>query len=288
MIINSYRDIIFAKWSNPVMLKYDKVVKEFKKNIKYKKNFDNVLKEFKKLHWINVHSKKEYNTRINDIFDNTNNFIHKKINKYKSELLGLEKQIEINNRNREKVLQKTNQQRCPICYKNKVKSYAITRCGHYYCLKCIQKSINTKFKCPICRSILFFEDIRFFSDNEHKHLIKKKNIKNTYPIDYTMSRNSDIVYLPPFSNMMIRNPKDKSLLINMTNITCNTDQYNFENFLDYNKFNNLISRIEDNIKESYDKRLARIVNIFMYLVKSGRGGRNNNINEIVNPNTMDE
>jgi len=38
---------------------------------------------------------------------------------------------------------------CPICM-DMIKNCTITACGHNYCKKCIEESINRKHVCPIC------------------------------------------------------------------------------------------------------------------------------------------
>ena len=38
---------------------------------------------------------------------------------------------------------------CPICFEL-ISEATITKCGHTYCSKCIQKSIEISKKCPKC------------------------------------------------------------------------------------------------------------------------------------------
>jgi hypothetical protein len=38
---------------------------------------------------------------------------------------------------------------CPVCF-DLISEATITKCGHTYCSKCIQKSIEMSKKCPKC------------------------------------------------------------------------------------------------------------------------------------------
>ena len=62
--------------------------------------------------------------------------------------------------------------RCPICFEL-ISEATITRCGHTYCSKCIQKSIECNKKCPKCnQSLTIQETFPNFLLNE---LISKHN-----------------------------------------------------------------------------------------------------------------
>ncbi|OWR44703.1 hypothetical protein KGM_203805 [Danaus plexippus plexippus] len=44
---------------------------------------------------------------------------------------------------------------CPICWEALGKNpLASTKCGHVYCMKCIERSLQSEKKCPTCRSSL--------------------------------------------------------------------------------------------------------------------------------------
>lgn len=284
--ITSFRDLIYRRWDNQYMMNYDKVVKEFRMNIKIKENYKRVLNELKNMNWIKVNSEKNYDREINNIFDNTEELLNVKLSKYKKIISTIENKISINNKNKEKALNRFINESCPICYENEFKSYAVTRCGHFFCQLCIKKCISSQFKCPLCRSILFFEDVSFFSRNEYSFPGIDINIPNQV-IDYSILKDNDIIFLPPLSSIVMRNPRDTSIIINMKNINGFTEQYDFDDYLDYSKFRNLLTYIEQNIKESYDKKMSKVINLLFHVMKVRRGGVNN-LSEIVVPNQMDE
>lgn len=52
---------------------------------------------------------------------------------------------------------------CPVCFEL-ISEATITRCGHTYCSKCIQKSIEINKKCPKCNQSLTVEQVKFLSN----------------------------------------------------------------------------------------------------------------------------
>jgi E3 ubiquitin-protein ligase RFWD2 len=61
---------------------------------------------------------------------------------------------------------------CPICF-NTISEATITRCGHTYCSKCIQKSIEFNKKCPKCNQSCSTQDT--FPNFLLNELISKHN-----------------------------------------------------------------------------------------------------------------
>lgn len=44
---------------------------------------------------------------------------------------------------------------CPICWDELGKNpLASTKCGHVYCMKCLQEYLKLEKKCPTCRQVL--------------------------------------------------------------------------------------------------------------------------------------
>lgn len=44
---------------------------------------------------------------------------------------------------------------CPICWDELGKNpLASTKCGHVYCLKCLENALQIEKKCPCCRRVL--------------------------------------------------------------------------------------------------------------------------------------
>lgn len=70
---------------------------------------------------------------------------------------------------------------CPICYNKITKRFqVITECKHMFCNKCMNKWSSVSDNCPLCRSLLGFEEHL----NKHMQIVifYKKN-KLTLPVD---------------------------------------------------------------------------------------------------------
>ncbi|XP_070504052.1 E3 ubiquitin-protein ligase COP1-like [Chironomus tepperi] len=72
---------------------------------------------------------------------------------------------------------------CPICFST-ICEATITRCGHTFCNKCIQKSIDINKSCPKCNSTLTTDQIfPNFLLNEliSKHLMEQQEMERMFP-----------------------------------------------------------------------------------------------------------
>lgn len=264
----TYRNILFKKYNNPYMKQYDKCVKELKTKLLVKINYSRVLSQLKQLNWIQVHSDKNYKTNVTQLFDDTELVLTKKLEKYKNKIRNIENKINNNKINKSKMLDKFNKT-CPICYITDLESYAITRCGHIFCHNCIKKCIAMQFKCPLCRTVIFFKDVMFFNSTEYL-LNSQYKIKSNQILDYSINMDNNLLYIPPNSSVLVRNGKNESIMINLKNITSTTDQYDFEDYIDYTEFRKLISNIEQNVKLSYDNKVSKMVSLLIYIMRSRR------------------
>ena len=284
--INSYREIMFKKWSNPIMRKYDKVIQEFKQKMKVKENYKKVISEFKELKWIEVKSQTNYDENITNFFKETDDILQIQLKKYENLVQKTKRKITLNQDNRNKTLYQRLNNNCPICYDENVKSFGITRCGHLFCCNCLKRCVKKQLKCPICRSILFFKDIEFFGETNFNFLHTEKK-KPNYVRNLTIMENNDMIFLPPEGNILLKNPFPNSVILNIRNLTSSNDIYNFEDFINYNQFRTITENIELNIKEAYNKKLSKMVNLFIALMRTRRG-HVNSISEVVLPSTMDD
>ena len=276
--------INITRWNNPFMQNYDKVMKELKQKFQIKINFKKVMHQLTNLKWVTVNSEKVYNEKINAFFDETDTILSTKINKYENIIQNLKYKKQHNLKIKNKALQKTLLTRpCAVCYENKFSSYAITRCGHTFCTTCITKCIAFQFKCPLCRGILFFKDVEFFNSTEYNFTYKYKMQQTNFITDYPINEENDIVYIPAKSSIILRNSRDHSIMINMKNITGNIDQYDFQEYLDYDQFKKLIGYMEENIKNSYDKKLSKMLELLIKVMRNRQS-----LTEIVVPNSIDE
>jgi len=253
---------------------YDKVLKELKQKFIIKHKFKKVMNQLTNLQWIKVDNEKEYDNKVLIFFNETDQILQNKINKYQNIIHKLKQKKRHNNIIKQNAINKTLFTKpCPICYEHNFNSYAITRCGHTFCTNCIKKSICIQFKCPLCRGILFFKDILFFNTHEYSFIYQYKFSSNT---NYSFNNDNDIVYIGPQSSIILRNNRHNSIIVNMKNITGNLDQYDFEEYLDYTEFKNLIAYIENNIQNTYDKKLSKMINLLFKLISTRR-------NEVVVP-----
>ena len=101
--------------------------------------------------------------------------------------------------------------------------------------------------------------------------------------DYPINEENDIVYIPAKSSIILRNSRDRSIMINMKNITGNIDQYDFQEYLDYDQFKKLIGYMEENIQSSYDKKLSKMLGLLIKVMRNRQS-----LTEIVVPNSIDE
>jgi len=49
-----------------------------------------------------------------------------------------------------------NELECPICLKNISDGLFVSHCLHIFCLECIQKALESKKSCPLCRKKLYY------------------------------------------------------------------------------------------------------------------------------------
>jgi len=54
---------------------------------------------------------------------------------------------------------------CPICL-DEFNSISVTVCGHKFCEKCLSESITRNPTCPLCRTIIVFEQFYEIIDEE--------------------------------------------------------------------------------------------------------------------------
>lgn len=284
--INSSGDISFLRWTNnPIILKYDKVMKELKLHFKTKKLHKQLMHELQNLKWIHVNSYNKFEDIISNKFNNINNLLNKKVLKYEDHIKNTKNKMKRNISTKQKIINNKFDS-CPICLIDKCESFGITYCGHNFCTNCIRKVLTTHFKCPICRSIIFPEDITFFNNSEYSFPFIEKN-KENFIIHPIQNDNNDYLYIPPRSNAIIQNISENSTVINMRNIS-NNDDLIYQDYMDNTRLISLVSNIENNIRETYEKKLKSIINLFVSMIRSRRGGGLNNIVEIVNPNTIDD
>ena len=169
------------------------------------KTWDKVTKNIIELKYINVYSlnkcvlflEEKRTEQINTIFDNI--CLNKKVlEKYSYRIKKLELKVDtISKKNLEKekevinIINYSNElvsslnakkiDKCMICLsKIQLRSVAVSKCGHFYCISCIEKTINITNKCGYCREQLSKNDYilcdlinKNFEDNYKKFLIKK-------------------------------------------------------------------------------------------------------------------
>ena len=286
MNITNYRDINYLVWSNPYVIKYNKVIKELKQKFQVKKSYEKVLAQLKNLKWVKTEIETNFETKITNNFDNIDNILNNKLKSLQNKINQVQRQIKLNLDNKQKILDREYMNNCPICYENDIENYTITSCGHFFCTSCFRKCISRHTKCPICRTILFTDDMAFFNTTEYSFPLINKYKQNQI-VDLPINHNENIIYLPPNSTGLIRNFNPKSLIISYKNIYNNEEILSYDNFITQERFKHMISDIENNMKESFDKKLSTIINLFLQVMKS-RIGRENTMSEIVVPNSMDD
>lgn len=266
--INNYRDISFLRLLNSNMTKYDLVINELKEKFKVRKKYELVLDELKNLQWNKTNLIEKYEIKINNIFEKNERILNMKKEKYLEKLKIIDRKLKLNNEQRDRLLtNKSNIENCPICYENS-NNFGITRCGHSFCQKCLIKCISKKPQCPICRCILLNDDVLYFSDSEYNFCEFKQ--KSNQILQNDINYNDEYLFIPPLSNIIVRNPYNKSIIVYMKNIM-NREQLNFDDFLDYDKFEKLVNNIEGNVKENYEKKLNRIIEVFVSFFRIRRG-----------------
>ena len=57
----------------------------------------------------------------------------------------------------ESVVRRDSEITCPICFET-LNEAAITRCGHTFCLKCVQRAVKVTSRCPKCTTTLSVEE----------------------------------------------------------------------------------------------------------------------------------
>ena len=72
---------------------------------------------------------------------------------------------------------------CPICLE-KFKKYdiAITKCRHAFCLDCIIKCICESNTCPLCRTLIFYDDERLIRSLKTNTIYLDYNNLNNYQL----------------------------------------------------------------------------------------------------------
>ena len=58
-----------------------------------------------------------------------------------------------------------NELECPICLKNISNAMFVSHCLHIFCLECIQKALDSKKSCPLCRKKLYYRPERHFQNS---------------------------------------------------------------------------------------------------------------------------
>ena len=246
---------------------YDKVMKELKLYFKVKENKKKLLKELTNMDWIDVGSN-NVNEEINSLFDETDEILQKKLKKYKNYVKKLEKKIQLNQKSKNEFLSQ-NEHNCPICLEDDISEYAITRCGHIFCINCIKKSISLKIRCPMCRTILLLKDIKFLSKKtDYRVLANFKN--NSILQDYVINNetNTNYIYVQKHGGILFKNIQNESALIQIKNVK-NNEQYDFEEYLNYKDFLSTVKNIENNIKTMYDNKLVKMTKLLFAVMRSG-------------------
>ena len=142
--------------------------------------------------------------------------MYKKLEQYKIQVQNIEQRIKFNNDNKNKLLKDKNKY-CPICFEENLNNFGITRCGHKFCISCIKRCVANQMKCPICRSVLYYEDVCFFNDTEYKFVsIDKK--KSSDIIEHNMFDDRDLLYIPGNSHIFVKNPYTNSIILSIRKI----------------------------------------------------------------------
>lgn len=265
--INNYRDVIFLKLFNPTAKKYANVLKELKEKFKIFRTHEKLMSELLDLNWVETKEINNYNNEVLNMFEENDNRLQNKLQKYKNICTKIERDIDLNNKTKHTILNKNIDKDCKICYKSDQDDFAITRCGHIFCKKCISTCIITKFQCPICRTIIFNSDILYFSKDvynflgTHKILLPDNNL-----LESSIDLENTNIFLPPHANVLLRNPYEKSILIHIKNIT-NQNQLEFDDFMNYENFLSTIKLVENNIKETYNNKIKKLAKLFIELLR---------------------
>ena len=257
--------------------KYDRVMTELKLYFKVKENKKKMLEELTTMDWIDVDSQNVEN-KITSLFDETDDILQSKLEKYKKRIAKLEKKIELNQKHKTQFLSEKIHN-CPICLEEDISEYAITRCGHCFCTKCIKKSINMKIRCPMCRSILLLKDIKFLSKKTDYRVLanfKTQSILDDYVVNHDI--NTDFVYLQNYGSVTIKNIYNHNMLLQIKNIKKHVS-YDFEEYLEYKDFLSIVKNIESNIKTTYNNKLVKMTKLLFAVMRSGINiGQNNRPN----------
>ena len=79
-----------------------------------------------------------------------------------------------------------NELECPICLKNISDSMFVSHCLHIFCLECIQKALELKKLCPLCRKKLYYSPKNHFEHRSQNIKRQMVRIQTTRHITYTV------------------------------------------------------------------------------------------------------